>query len=191
MFESSEPVGWDAWAGVDTATLAADLAQLDWPTDADVDPPLAPSPVWDAADDAWLAELVAADPEQRPAPSAAQVVAEAEHAPVTGGLVCRLSRVDPATLDADGQVGLAVAWSRVRNHADARIVDAVAALASGGEDGDPWDPASFTWAEVGAALRLGDGAATGLVHSARMLTSELPATHEAMRAGRLSHRKPT
>src|SRR5581483_2247907 len=46
-----------------------------------------------------------------------------------------------------------------------------------------------TWAEVGAALRLGDGAATGLVHTSRMLTGELPATLDAMRDGRLSRQK--
>ncbi|MBV9291833.1 MAG: DUF222 domain-containing protein, partial [Frankiales bacterium] len=145
--------------------------------------------------DAWvptddeLEALIAADPAAQTGPTAAQVVAEAEHAPVTGGLVCRLAQVDPASLDADGQVGLAVAWSRVRNSADARVVDAVASLAAGGDGADPWDPASFTWAEVGAALRLGDGAATGLVHSARTLTAELPATLDAMRIGQVSRQK--
>lgn len=39
---------------------------------------------------------------------------------------------------------------------------------------DPQSEAgAFAWAEVGAALRLGDGEATGLVHAARALSGRL------------------
>jgi hypothetical protein len=148
---------------------------------------------WTAADEALLAAVVAADPAAA-GPEAAsraaarpreQVLADGEHAPVTAGLVAELDRLDPASLPAAGRLALAVAWSRVENYAAARKTLAVAGVA-GPAPADPDDPRAFAWAEVGAALRLGDGASTRLVGAARTLVERLPATVAAMTSGDVS-----
>jgi hypothetical protein len=122
-----------------------------------------------------------------PSGDAAALIAAAESAPVTVELIAALVAVDPAGLDASGRVGLAVVWARVENWAAARKTDAVAVVAGPPPCSDD-DPAAFAWAEVGAALRLGDGESARLVHVARELR-DLPATREAMARGGLSWKK--
>ncbi|HEU5035250.1 MAG TPA: DUF222 domain-containing protein [Mycobacteriales bacterium] len=156
----------------------------------------------------WLEALAAADPLRPRDP--AVIVATAETAPLTPSLLAELATVDAATLDPSAQVGYVVAWARVENLAVAGKLTGIAALAGPAPTGPaptgpaPVGPASvrpasadlatltdhaFAFAEVGAALRVGDGESTALVHAARELTVRLPATLAAMRAGTLSWRK--
>src|SRR5437764_2427048 len=107
MFEEVDPAGYDAW-------LTERAATLDLIDEEDVYEP--DRNVTDAEFAAWAAELDACA-----ALEADAVIHAAESQPVTPQLVARLAQIDPASLDDDDRVGLAVAWSRVRNYVDAML----------------------------------------------------------------------
>jgi hypothetical protein len=152
----------------------------DWEYDDDVafDDP--------AFDDVAFEELIAADPERER--SVAEVVAAAEGDPV----VSELAAVDLATATDDERVAVMVAAQRRINHFEAVKLAAMAAFA-GPEPRDDVaanrSAAAFAWAEISAALHLGEGTARALTHTAQRLASHLPATWAAMRAGELSYPK--
>src|SRR4051812_1851174 len=102
MFEEVDPADYDAW-------LTERAAALDLVDEEDVHEP--DHDVTDAEFAAWAAEL-----DGCAAPDADAVIRAAESQPVTPQLVARLAQIDVASLDDDGRVGLAVAWSRVRNY---------------------------------------------------------------------------
>ncbi|HEU5034219.1 MAG TPA: DUF222 domain-containing protein [Mycobacteriales bacterium] len=156
---------------------------------AEVDANLLPAEPWaEVGFEAWLEELVAADPDRPRDPAA--VVGDGESMPVTPGLICELVGVDSSRLDESARIGLAVAWSRVENWAAAQKLVAISDVA--GPEPEPNQTladGAFAWAEVGAALRLGDGEATGLVHAVRHLHTHLPETLATMSTGEMSWRK--
>jgi hypothetical protein len=162
MFDSLEasPLGLTVLS--DDEYYARRLADLDQPEEIDFDPSTAPDRLWTARDDEWLDAAVEFDPE-RPR-SAAEVLDEATTAPVTVEGVRKLARLDARQLDDADKVRLTVAWSRVENFACARKVRGVAAYAGTSEPESL--EASFGWAEIGAALHLGDGVSANLIHDA-------------------------
>lgn len=144
-------------------------------------------PAWERDDfDRWFEQLVAADPESPP--DTAAVVAASGTAAVTPGLIAQLAEIEPDASSPSDQVGLAVAWARIENYATARKLAAIARVAGPAPRHD-LDDGAFAWAEVGAALRLGDGESSALVDASRELPSRLPLTWSAMLAGDLSWRK--
>jgi hypothetical protein len=139
-----------------------------------------------AFDDVAFEELIAADPERER--TVAEVVAAAEGDPV----VSELAAVDLATATDDERVAVMVAAQRRINHFEAVKLAAMAAFA-GPEPRDDVaanrSAAAFAWAEISAALHLGEGTARALTHTAQRLVSHLPATLAAMLAGELSYSK--
>src|SRR5262249_37072412 len=109
---------------------------------------------------------------------------------VTVDLVGELASIDPALLDDDGRLGLAVAWARVENYAAARKSVAVRVFAGPApvSSKDPYDPAIHAWSSVRAALARGEGASTRLVTIGREL-DRFGATRAAMACGDLSFTK--
>src|SRR3954464_9362899 len=181
MFDQEDPAGCDAWLDERAATL--DLI--------DESEMLVPSPVMtDAEFAAWAAEL-----EGRVVPAAVEVIAAGERDAVTPALVARLAVIDPATLDDEARVGLAVCWSRVRNYADAMLGRTVAMQAAATSSvGGPRDVVRIEGsrvaaAELAAALHLGTGAADSLVFVSEALARRVPATGAAVVAGDVSWQK--
>src|SRR3954467_13097155 len=91
--------------------------------------------------------------------------------------------------------GLAVCWSRGRNHADAMLGRTVAMQAAATSSvGGPRDVVRIEGsrvaaAELAAALHLGTGAADSLVFVSEALARRLPATGAAVVAGDVSWQK--
>jgi hypothetical protein len=183
MFEAA----WKQWSAADADHYRRESQLLDLPGELDVCAEHRPAPEWTADDDAWLAALVEADPEQAPRRTATDALAEALAGPVSPRLLTELATIDPTKLGDDDRVRYVVVMQRMENYFCAAKVAGVAALAAG-YDADGCD-GSFLWAEVAAALRLGDGAATALVHDARHLHSMLPETTAAFGRGELTWRK--
>src|SRR4051794_19537209 len=79
-------------------------------------PPAAPGNLdEDCFDDpAWLAQLVANDPD-RPR-SVAEILHDAEHGDITAALAADLTGIDPAGLTGDQAIALAIAAQRCANH---------------------------------------------------------------------------
>lgn len=176
MFEREEP-GDDAW-------LEERAAALDLIDESD----MYESPqVSDAEFAAWAAEL-----EGHPAPPAAEVIAAAESEDVTPATIARLAAIDPVSLDDDQRIGLAVAWSRVRNYADAMAGHVTAQqLAATTSVGGPKDVTRISAdelviGELTAALRLSQGATADLVFVADALARRLRATAAAVKSGSVS-----
>src|SRR3954453_14768849 len=128
-------------------------------------------------------------------PTAVEVIAAGERGDVTPALVSRLAAIDPAGLDDDARVGLAVCWSRVRNYADAMVGRTVAVqVAATSAVGGPRDVVRIeaerlAAGKIAAALRLGTGAAEGLVFVADALARRLSATAAAVASGAVSWAK--
>ena len=176
MFDQEE-AGYYAW-------LEECAAALDLIDELEV---AEPPKVSDAEFAAWAAEL-----EGRPLPSPAQIIASAECQDITPAAVAGLAAIDPVTLDDDERIGLAVAWSRVRNYAEA-MVGAVTAtqLAATSSLGGPKDVTRISaeelvTAELSAALRLSQGATADLVFVSDMLARRLKTTAAAVRSGSVS-----
>jgi hypothetical protein len=176
MFDQEE-AGYDAW-------LEAGAAALDLIDELDMQE----SPqVSDAEFAAWAAEL-----EGRPVPSPGEVIAAAESQDVTPASIAQLAAIDPSSLDDDERVGLASAWSRVRNYAEAMVGEVTATqLAATTSIGGPQDAMRISadelvTAEMTAALRVSQGAAADLVFVADMLARRLRATAAAVRSGGVS-----
>src|SRR4051794_2250114 len=175
MFDQEGPAGYDAW-------LEERAAALDLIDEAEM---FVASPVVsDAEFAAWAAEL-----DGRAVPTAVEVIAAGERAAVTPALVGRLAAIDPAELDDAARVGLAVCWSRVRNYADAMVGRTVAVqIAATSAVGGPRDVVRIeaerlAAGELAAALRVGTGAADGLVFVADALARRFSATAAAGAAG--------
>jgi len=160
-------------------SAAAVAAWPDWPepTDEEID--------------RWWAERVALEEGEPPAAGDddAAVVAAAEAEPLSPALVAALESVDVRGLDDAGLVSAAVAWTRVRNLADAQVAASVAELHSRSSDVGPVSAHRLVAAEMGMALRLGTGGADRLVTTAVELAKRLPATLAAMRDGSMSWQK--
>jgi len=131
----------------------------------------------------WLEELVAGDPE-RPR-SVEEILAEAEHGPVSSALAAELGAIDLNTLTDDQKVAVAVAADRCVNHYEGVKLGAVGAFA-GPEPRDDLGEAAFAWCEIAGALHLGEGQARRMVHTGRRLRTHLRGTLAAMRSGDLS-----
>src|SRR3954452_8163008 len=183
MFDQEDPAEYDAWLDERAATLdLIDESEL-----------LVPSPVvTDAEFAAWAAEL---DGSAVVSPTAVEVIAAGERDGVTPALVARLAGIDPASLDDDARVGLAVCWSRVRNYADAMVGRTVAVqIAATSAVGGPADVVRIeaerlAAGELAAALRLGTGAADSLVFVADALARRLSATAAAVASRAVSWAK--
>ena len=177
MFDQEEDAGYDAW-------LEAGAAALDLIDELDM---AEPPQVSDAEFAAWAAEL-----EGRPAPSPAEVIAAAETQDITPGLIAQLAAIDPRSLDDDERIGFVVAWSRVRNYADAMAGEGTAMqLAATTSLGGPKDAIRISaeelvTAELSAALRVSQGAAADLVFVSDMLARRLKETAAAVRSGAVS-----
>ena len=134
-------------------------------------------------DEAAFDEVVVADPGRER--SVGEVVAAAEHDLV----VSDLGVVDLASCTDDEKLAVMVAAQRRINHFEAVKLAAVAAFA-GPEPGDDVQAgrsgAAFAWCEVAGALRLGEGTARSLTHTAQRMVSHLPQTLAAMRSGGVS-----
>lgn len=130
-------------------------------------------------------------------PSSAEVLAAAEHGPVTPLLAARVLGIDPATLDADGRVGLAVALARIRNAAQGRLAEVIAADVAATPAIEAagrrvrLSPVTQTSIAMAAALRLGNGAADTLVSQSVALATRHPRTLAAARDGAVSWDKAT
>src|SRR4051795_2138461 len=81
----------------------------------------------DAEFDAMVADLIASDPEPWPELSVQErraqadlVIAAGESGPITEVLIAQLNHLDTTILAEDQRIGLAVAWQRVTNYAQAR-----------------------------------------------------------------------
>src|SRR4051794_21462229 len=157
-----------------------------WWDDGGPDPVPSPLEDWECGQEPSLEELIAADPERDR--TVAEVVRAAECDPVGS----ELAAVDLAKASDDERVAVIVAAQRRINHYEAVKLAAVAAFA-GPEPRDDVDAArsaaAFAWAEISAALHLGEGTARAVTHTAQRLVSHLPATLAAMRAGDLSYPK--
>ena len=139
--------------------------------------------------DRWWAERLAMEGDQAPDPADAAIVGAAEGEPLSPTLVAALASVDVRRLDDAGLVSAAVAWTRVRNLADAQVATVVAALHERSADCGPVSAHRLVAAEIGMALRLGTGGADRLVSTAVELAKRLPATLTAMRDGSVSWQK--
>src|SRR5437868_7962761 len=140
----------------------------------------------------YLAEVerqLADDPDLRPEPTPAEVIARGECEPVSPGLVGQLWSIDPQSLSEDLAVGYAVAWDRVANAAHARRGLGVARLVTV-SDGDALVPREqHATGQLAPALGVGLGAAAALVADTMTLVEKLPATSAAALTGTLSWRK--
>jgi hypothetical protein len=132
---------------------------------------------------AWVDELIAGDPEARPVPTASQVIAAGEVDPVSGPLIASLAAVELGGLGDAELVGAAVAWTRIRNYADAQVAHAIVTQHDRFNTREAFDAATLTAAEFGVALHLGDGAADRLTRAAVDLTRRFAATLTAVSAG--------
>jgi hypothetical protein len=146
------------------------------------------------ASDAELEALICADPAGWPEPAVdrdpagrtvGQVLADGEQAPMTVDLACALGRLAPAGLGDRDRVRLLVGLERAGAYFTARKMAAVASFARR-DPVDSLDPANHAWAEVGAALRIGDGAASTLIYESRRLAHDLPGTRDALQRGDLT-----
>jgi hypothetical protein len=176
MFDQGELPDEAAWL----ERLAAGLDLID-----ESDVIVEPEPrVSDAEFAEWAAEL-----EGLTAPSPLQAVTAGVSQPITPAIVAQLAALDPASLDDETRVDFCVAWSRVRNYADAKLGRAVAAqIAATSAVGGPKDVVRIeaerlAAAELAAALCLGTGAADSLVFVADSLARRLSATAAAVEAG--------
>jgi hypothetical protein len=113
------------------------------------------------------------------------LVAHAANGPLHGGLLGELEVVDVDGLDGSALVDLMVACERLKARLDAlqqvALAGVIDATESTGVDGD------MARHEVGAALRLSPGTAYERTRVAADLTTRLPATLAALRAGRISY----
>src|SRR4051794_36210056 len=175
-----------------------DTAEVDdlgpWPDHA----PVFDTPDYSELDwDAWQAELEAdagaVDPlaeydgDANRVLSADELLARAATEPPLLS-AATLALIAPHELDDDGRLALAAAYARVENAAAAGKLAAVGAFA-GPAPRDDCSEAAFAWAEVAAALRLGDAQGSASVHTARVIDRSLPGTRAAMAAGWLSPAK--
>jgi len=159
---------------------------------------------WEVDDPDWLERAIASDPgDGRPdevlaslAPvddepgrrTVAEVLYDAEHGPVSPGVFAELQRFGDLVLSDDEQVAVMVGWQRYEAHCVGQKVSAVAGFA-GPAPTDDTGEAAFVWAEVGAALALGEGQARCLAADARQLRSHLPVTLAALLAGQITWSK--
>ncbi|HET6911270.1 MAG TPA: DUF222 domain-containing protein, partial [Mycobacteriales bacterium] len=104
-------------------------------------------------------------------------------------LFTELTRVSALALDDDERVAVMIGWQRYEAHcvgqkltAIARFAGPTPTAAGAGDTG----AAAFAWTEIGAALRVGEGSARGLVADARQLTSHLPGTLTALLSGAIT-----
>src|SRR5947209_10288219 len=144
-----------------------------WWDDGGPDPLPTPLEDWECGAEIPLEELIALDPERER--SVAEVVAAAESDPVTS----ELAAVDLATASDDERIAVLVAAQRRINHYEAVKLAAIAAFA-GPQPRDDVEAARsdavFAWAEISAALHLGEGTARSLTQTARRLAVDLPGT---------------
>jgi hypothetical protein len=184
MFEErqsgGDTAGWDG----------ADWDGADW-DGAGWDAPL-PSPDGpERSEDGYRAEvdwLIGHDPQNRPGPSAAQLIGRGEAEPVTPALIAALQTVDPATVDEDLRVGLSRAWDRAANYCHGQRALAAAAVVVASPDGVEVPRELHAAGQLGAALGLGRVAADELVTAATALP-RLPAARAMTLAGDLTWRK--
>jgi hypothetical protein len=186
MFEDRRRDAW-RWPDVDATLDPERWAAVDDPTAFGL------AADWDRP--GYLEALTTADPELwppprlTPAPDAPRptqhVLADGEAAPMSAALVAALCSIDPAALSEAEGVSLAVGLARAESHVAARKLAAVATVARR-DPIDDLDPARWAWAELGAAMRLGDGGATQLVHLSRRLACTLPASRDALERGDLT-----
>jgi hypothetical protein len=137
---------------------------------------------------ALTARAVAADPEQRPAPSPEQVIEAGIAAPVSVTTIAGLDGLSPVELeglDDFDLVDLAVGWSRAGNACQVGRVDAIGRLlARATVQPEAWvDAPGRVAAQVGAALRLGPVQAARLVTGVLQVTGPLSATLASARRG--------
>jgi hypothetical protein len=140
---------------------------------------------------AQVERMIAADPENRPEPTAAEVIARGQTEPLTSALVAQLEAIDVCALDEDEAIGYAVAAARVRNRWDALSGLAVARATAVSRDCAEVPRELHAAGQLGAALGLGRGAADTLVTASTELAGRLPATQQLALAGNLSWRKAT
>jgi hypothetical protein len=145
------------------------------------------------------AELAAApaDPLDDETPSVAELLREAETAPMTPALAARVLNTDVADLDDAGRVALAVALTRLSNSAQARLATLIAADVAAtppvlDRNGNIRIGSQSQCAlEFASALRLGNGTADALVGRSVAMATRHPRTLAAGRAGDLSWDKAT
>jgi hypothetical protein len=95
-----------------------------------------------------------------------------------------LGAIDPAALDAEGQIALVQAWERQHAWLCAQQQTVLAAAAGP----EPLTSDDWVQDEIAAAIRLSGRAAQQRIHVARMLTESLPQTQALLAAGVLSWR---
>ena len=160
----------EPFAGADDAYYARQAAELD-------------------LIDEW--DVVGWEPDVEPAPSDAQVCAEA--ADFRGGLapalLSRLDIVDMNDLDGSASVDAAVAFDRVANRVAARRVQAIARAALQHVGTEHVDPIQLAAAEIGAAMGLGSRSIGSEINVALSLTGRLTRTLTAMESGAVSYGK--
>src|SRR5690348_16442324 len=144
----------EQWGGADLDALSSTLT------------PLCDEP--DLTEEEYLAEVerqIALDPDNRPGPSAAVVIARGESEPITPALYAELDRIDVSTLDEDQAVGYAVAMDRVANAAHARRALGVARVVTVSPDRLDLDipREQHATAQLAPALGVGYAAAADLV----------------------------
>jgi len=160
-------------AGIDLCPLEDDLTDEQW--------------------DARLEELIAADPDPWPEPSAAEVSArtsallrDAESAPITPWLIGQLQRLDVASLDDEQALSYAICWQRIDNHAKAQLAAGVAQTVRTYQSNPLFDRFDGAAREIEAALHLGPRQTGDLISSSLDLTSRLGETWEQLNAGEVS-----
>src|SRR4051812_2310117 len=146
--------------------------------------------------DAMVADLIAADPEPWPEPTVHErraqadlVIAAGESGPVTGVLVDQLHRLDTTILTDKQRIGLAVAWQRVTNYAEARRGLAVVATVEACPDAPMVPRELHASSQLEAALGVGSGAMGVMIAAATQLSHLLPTAQQMALAGNLSWRK--
>src|SRR4051794_29782959 len=170
MFETGEPVGYG---------------------------PLLDEPqMTDTEFDAMVTQLIASDPEPWPELTVEErraqadlVIAAGESGPITEVLIAQLNRLDTTILTEDQRIGLAVAWQRVTNYAEARRGLAVVATVKACPDSPQVPRELHASGQLEAALGVGAGAMGMLIAAATQLDAMLPAAQQMALAGNLSWRK--
>ena len=167
------------------------FAQVEWsdgpvPTGplCDDEPPLT-----EADYQAMVEQLIAADPDARPAPSTAEIIARGESEPMSPALIAALETIDRDQLDEDLLVGFTKAWERAGNYTDAQQGLAVAATVAACPD-DPRIPRELHAAgQLGAVLGLGSGGTDTLIAASCQIAERLPSTRAMCLTGNLPWRK--
>lgn len=158
---------------------------------------------FDSADEAYYArqaaeldliaehELVGWEPSVEPAPSDAELCAEAAESDtgLVPAVLSRLDMVEIDDLDGAAAVDAAVAFDRVANRVAARRVRAVARAAQQHIGTERIDPIRLAAAELGAALVLGSRSIDVEIDVALALTTRLTRTLSAMESGAVSYGK--